>query len=65
MKQLPNGSQELSHCYEVAIIGAGPIGIEVAVCLKRANVDLIHFDAHQIRSHDDLVAAQYALLQHD
>jgi len=48
MKQSPNGFQESSHCYEVAIIGAGPIGIEVAVCLKRANVDLIHFDAHQI-----------------
>src|SRR6476620_7462673 len=34
--------------HEVAIIGAGPIGLELAVCLKRAGVDYIHFDARQI-----------------
>ena len=34
--------------HEVAIIGAGPIGLELAVCLKRAGVDVIHFDAKQI-----------------
>lgn len=34
--------------YEVAIIGAGPIGLELAVCLKRAGVNYIHFDARQI-----------------
>ncbi len=34
--------------YDVAIIGAGPIGLELAVCLKHAGVDYIHFDAHQI-----------------
>jgi thioredoxin reductase (NADPH) len=34
--------------HDVAIIGAGPIGIELAVCLKRAGVEYIHFDAHQI-----------------
>ncbi len=34
--------------HEVAIIGAGPIGIELAVCLKQAGVDYIHFDARQI-----------------
>jgi thioredoxin reductase (NADPH) len=34
--------------YAVAIIGAGPIGLELAVCLKRAGVDYIHFDARQI-----------------
>ena len=33
---------------EVAIIGAGPIGLELAVCLKRAGVNYLHFDAHQI-----------------
>lgn len=38
----------LPHQYAVAIIGAGPIGIELAVCLRRAGVDYIHFDAHQI-----------------
>jgi thioredoxin reductase (NADPH) len=33
---------------QVAIIGAGPIGIELAVALKRAEVDCLQFDAHQI-----------------
>jgi thioredoxin reductase (NADPH) len=33
---------------QVAIIGAGPIGIELAVALKRAGVDYLQFDAHQI-----------------
>jgi thioredoxin reductase (NADPH) len=33
---------------KVAIIGAGPIGIELAVALKRAKVETIHFDAKQI-----------------
>src|SRR5438105_406117 len=33
---------------DVAIIGAGPIGIELAVALKRAGVDYIQFDAKQI-----------------
>ncbi len=36
------------NLYEVAIIGAGPIGLELAVCLKRAGVDYIQFDAGQI-----------------
>jgi thioredoxin reductase (NADPH) len=34
--------------YEVAIIGAGPIGIELAACLRRAGARYVHFDAHQI-----------------
>jgi len=34
--------------YPVAVVGAGPIGIEVAVGLKRAGVEYIHFDARQI-----------------
>src|SRR3989440_12507821 len=33
---------------EVAIIGAGPIGIELAVALKKRGVDYLHFDARQI-----------------
>src|SRR5687768_12197148 len=33
---------------EVAIVGAGPIGLELAVALKRAGVDYLHFDARQI-----------------
>src|SRR5882724_10142565 len=32
----------------VAVVGAGPIGIELAVALKRAGVDYLHFDARQI-----------------
>src|SRR5438552_388242 len=33
---------------DVAVVGAGPIGIELAVGLKRAGIDYIHFDARQI-----------------
>jgi thioredoxin reductase (NADPH) len=33
---------------DVAIVGAGPIGLELAVALKRAGVDYLHFDAKQI-----------------
>src|SRR3954469_19071656 len=33
---------------DVAVIGAGPIGIELAVALKRAKIDYLHFDAKQI-----------------
>ncbi len=34
--------------HEVAIVGAGPIGLELAACLKQAGVDYIQFDARQI-----------------
>jgi thioredoxin reductase (NADPH) len=33
---------------KIAIVGAGPIGLELAVALKRIGADYIHFDAHQI-----------------
>lgn len=33
---------------DVAVIGAGPIGIELAVGLKRAGTHYLHFDAKQI-----------------
>lgn len=33
---------------QVIIVGAGPIGIELAVCLKRAGVDYLHLEAQQI-----------------
>jgi thioredoxin reductase (NADPH) len=33
---------------DVAVIGAGPIGIELAVALKRRGIDYIQFDARQI-----------------
>src|SRR3954469_12570806 len=33
---------------DVAVVGAGPIGIELAVGLKRAGIDYLQFDAKQI-----------------
>ncbi|MGN6627956.1 MAG: NAD(P)-binding domain-containing protein, partial [Tepidisphaeraceae bacterium] len=36
------------HIYEAAIVGAGPIGLELAVALKKAGIDYVHFDARQI-----------------
>ena len=33
---------------EIAVVGAGPIGLELAVALKRIGADYIHFDARQI-----------------
>ncbi len=33
---------------DVAVIGAGPIGLELAVALKRAGAKYLHFDAKQI-----------------
>lgn len=40
----------MTESHRVAIIGAGPIGIELAVALKEAGVDFVHFDAGQIGS---------------
>ncbi len=42
-----DGSNE-SEIFDVAIIGAGPIGLELAVSLKLAGVNYIQFDARQI-----------------
>ena len=33
---------------DVAVIGAGPIGLELAVALKRRAIDYLHFDGKQI-----------------
>jgi thioredoxin reductase (NADPH) len=33
---------------DVIVVGAGPIGIEMAVALKRAGIDYLHFDAKQV-----------------
>jgi thioredoxin reductase (NADPH) len=38
--------EELST--DVVIVGAGPIGIELAVALRKAGIDYLHFDAKQI-----------------
>src|SRR5947208_16554743 len=35
---------------DVAIIGAGPIGLELAVAFKQAGIDCVQFDAGQIGS---------------
>jgi thioredoxin reductase (NADPH) len=32
----------------VAVVGAGPIGLELAVALKREGIEYLHFDARQI-----------------
>jgi thioredoxin reductase (NADPH) len=41
------GCDEMSRV-EVAVVGAGPIGLELAAALKRAGVDYVQFDARQI-----------------
>src|SRR3954469_24016681 len=33
---------------DVIIVGAGPIGLEMAVALKRAGVDYLHLEAKQV-----------------
>ena len=33
---------------DIAVVGAGPIGLELAVALKKAGRDYLHFDAKQI-----------------
>lgn len=33
---------------DVALVGAGPIGIEMAVALKRAGIDYVHLEARQV-----------------
>jgi thioredoxin reductase (NADPH) len=40
----PNGVEQ----YDVAVVGGGPIGIEMAIALKRAGIDHILFEAKQI-----------------
>ena len=36
------------HDAQVAVIGAGPIGLELAIALKRAGISYLHFDARQV-----------------
>ena len=40
----------MTESHQVAIIGAGPIGLELAIALKQAGVDYVHIDAAQIGS---------------
>lgn len=37
-----------THHHHVAIVGAGPVGIEIAAAMKREGIDYVHFDAGQI-----------------
>src|SRR4051812_25889401 len=41
-------SQQSKTSAEVAIVGAGPIGLELAGGLKGRGIDYLHFDANQI-----------------
>jgi thioredoxin reductase (NADPH) len=34
--------------FDVAVVGAGPIGLELAAAMKRAGVEYVHFEAQQI-----------------
>ncbi|MCK4975361.1 MAG: NAD(P)-binding domain-containing protein [Anaerolineales bacterium] len=43
----PENTQSLASA-EVAIVGAGPIGLEMAAALKGAGVDYLHLEARQI-----------------
>ena len=46
---MPTADASLSNRRSsVAIVGAGPVGLELAVALKRRGIDFIHFDAGQI-----------------
>jgi thioredoxin reductase (NADPH) len=38
----------MEHSADLAIIGAGPIGIELAVAVQRAGLKYVHFDASQV-----------------
>jgi thioredoxin reductase (NADPH) len=44
----PSAKDQNPEAHDVAIVGAGPIGIELAVALKSAGVDYIQFDARQV-----------------
>jgi thioredoxin reductase (NADPH) len=43
--RLPDSPEQSA---EVVIIGAGPVGIELAAAMKRAGIEYLHFDARQI-----------------
>ena len=41
-------NEQTNNHYQVAIVGAGPMGLEMAVALKRQGVNYIQFDANQL-----------------
>src|ERR1700736_3651698 len=42
--------RSVTETHRAALIGAGPIGIELAVALKQAGIDYVQIDAGQIGS---------------
>lgn len=48
VRALTIGSMDAPAMTDVALVGAGPIGLEMAVALKRSGIDYLHFDAKQI-----------------
>jgi thioredoxin reductase (NADPH) len=42
------GVSEMEHQTDVMVVGAGPIGLELAVALKRERMDYVQLDAKQI-----------------
>lgn len=45
---MSRASSPTIESHRVAVIGAGPIGLELAVALKQAGIDYVQFDAGQI-----------------
>ena len=45
---LPLENQHTARSADVVLVGAGPIGLELAVCLQHAGVDVVHLDAGQV-----------------
>lgn len=43
-----SSSERPARQTDVAIIGAGPMGIELAILFKRAGIDYLHFESRQI-----------------
>ncbi|MEM6853060.1 MAG: NAD(P)-binding domain-containing protein [Planctomycetota bacterium] len=41
-------NQQPARSTDVVLVGAGPIGLELAVCLQHAGVDVVHLDAGQV-----------------
>src|SRR6478672_10846344 len=41
-------ASDVTASADVVVVGAGPIGLELAVALKRAGIDYLHFDAKQV-----------------
>ncbi len=47
-RKLPSMSSSTVRTCDVALIGAGPIGLEMAVALQDAGIDFVHLEAEQV-----------------